>query len=42
MLKRAPVAAEKTTASAVVEPPYDGGLVTEPARVDRAGEPDMT
>lgn len=43
LLKRPPVAAEKTTAaSAVVEPPYDGGLVTEPARVDRAGEPDVT
>lgn len=43
MLKRPPVAAEKTTAaSAVVEPLYDGGLVTEPARVDRAGEPDVT
>ncbi|MET2832198.1 hypothetical protein [Mesorhizobium shangrilense] len=43
MLNRPPVAADKTAAaSAAVEPPYDGGLITEPTRVDRAGEPDAT
>ncbi|MER9333065.1 hypothetical protein NKJ06_03475 [Mesorhizobium sp. M0293] len=42
MLKRPTMAAEKTAAvRAVVELPYDGGLVTEPTRVDRAAEPDV-
>ncbi|BBD41358.1 hypothetical protein Amn_pc00730 (plasmid) [Aminobacter sp. Y103A] len=43
MLKRSSMPVEKTAAvSAVVEPPYDGGLVTAPTRVDRTGEPDVT
>ncbi|PAQ05393.1 MULTISPECIES: hypothetical protein [Mesorhizobium] len=43
MLTRPTAAADKTAAvSAVVEAPHDGGLITEPTRVDRAGERGVT